>query len=184
MSKHTCLYYDSDKSLLELIVPYFEQGFRNNEMCIWIVPQSLGVEAARSYLFKEIKDMHKYTSKGQMEFFTAEDFYTHEGKFDVDRVINVWSGKERQALKLGFSGVCASGDASWVPGGDWESLTKYEKVVNDKIAQSHITALCTYPSEKYDMSKLFALSFFHGTTIREKDGKLDVLMSRDSSHFK
>ena len=35
MGSHTCLYYESEENLLELVSSFFEQGFRTNDLCLY-----------------------------------------------------------------------------------------------------------------------------------------------------
>jgi hypothetical protein len=174
MSKHTALYYESEKNLLEFIVPYFEQGFRENELCMWVVPQSLGVEGAKAVLGERIKDLNKYLEKGQIEVLSHKDAYLKAGEFSPDNILRMVDKKMEYALKQGFSGLRSSGDVSWLQEKDWDKWVAYEEVLDKLISKKNIIGLCTFPVEKFDVSKLLNLSASHGVTIRKKDGNTDI----------
>jgi len=178
MNSHTCLYYESEENLLELVSSFFEQGFRNNELCLWIVPQSLGVDGARVVLNNKIKDLNKYIEKNQFELLSHKDVYFHSGVFNPVDTLASFAKKELDVLNQGFSGFRVSGDASWVQEKDWDKMVAYEKDADRLICQRKITALCTYPSRKFDMSKLFTLSFSHQVIIRKENDKTDILMDK------
>lgn len=183
MNNHTCLYYDSEKNLLEFIAPYFEQGFRSNELCVWIVPQSISIERGKKLLSNEITDLGTYLEKGQIEILSHLDFYLRSGSFNPDDVMKTWIEKETQALKLGYSGLRVSGDTSWVRDEYWEGLVDYEKMLNDMISKYKINVLCTYPVENFDVGKIFTVGFSHGATVRKRGDKTDILMNRDLTSF-
>ncbi|MGA2774647.1 MAG: MEDS domain-containing protein [Candidatus Omnitrophota bacterium] len=178
MGSHTCLYYESEENLLELVSSFFEQGFRTNKLCLWVVPQSLGVKGAKAALSKKIKDLDIYIEKDQLELLSHEDVYLKSGIFNADDTLALFAKKWQDVLKQGFSGLCVSGDASWLEKKDWDKITTYEKEVDKLIPQREITALCTYPAEKFDMVNLFSLSFSHDLIIRKNNDKTDILMDR------
>ncbi len=33
---HICLFYETKKDLIEVLVPYLKAGLQNNELCMWI----------------------------------------------------------------------------------------------------------------------------------------------------
>jgi hypothetical protein len=183
MSKHTCLYYESKENLLEFIVPFFEQGLRVNELCEWIVPQSLGVEGAKAVLGERIKDLNIYIEKGRFELLSHKDSYLKSGIFSPDELLEILDKKEKDALKQGFSGLRSSGDVSWLQEKDWDSWVAYEKALGKFMSKAKVTALCTFPIEDFDVSKLLILSYFHGVSIRKKDGKTDILKGEDTTAF-
>jgi len=178
MSSHTCLYYESEKSLLELITYFFQQGLSTNRLCLWVVPQSMGIKGAKEALREKIKDLDAYIKKGQFEFLSHKDVYLRGGKFDPAVVLAYYAGREKDIVERGFSGLCVSGDASWMPKEDWAKMEAYEKEADKRISKGEIMALCTYPSQKFDVSHLFSLSFSHDLILKGDGGKMDVLIDK------
>jgi len=43
---HFCHFYESKSDLLEMLVPYFEAGLRDNERCLWVASDPLTAEEA------------------------------------------------------------------------------------------------------------------------------------------
>jgi len=178
MGNHTCLYYDSEKSLLEMVSCFFDQGLRSNALCLWVMPSSLKVEVAKAALRNKIKDLDTYIEKHQLELLSPEDVYLKGGVFNPDDALAFYGNKETDALSRSYSGLYVSGDASWLDKKDWEKLVNYEKEADRWISQSTITALCTYPSHKFDASHLFSLSFSHNLIIKGSEGKTDILINK------
>jgi two-component system, sensor histidine kinase PdtaS len=178
MGSHTCLSYECEKSLLELLKSFFEQGLKIRELCLWVVPASLGVQGARKAMGRLIKGLDSYIEIGQFELCSHKDVYLGSGSFDSDEALRILADKEQDTLKRGFSGLRVSGDASWLSEGDWDKFIIYEKEADKLISGGKITALCTYPAEKLDSAKLFRLSFFHNLVISKRKGKADILMDK------
>lgn len=173
--KHICLFYNSKKDLLELVVPYFKEGLRNNEFCVWVVSGLLGIKDAKAVLSKAVGNLNKYIKEGQLEILNYKDVYLKSGMFNSDRVLKSWAEKEKQALKRGFNGLRVSGDASWLQSKDWEKFVDYEKTIDYVIDKHKITALCTYPLENHDLANMFILSMNHKVAFSNKDGHWHVL---------
>jgi len=172
--RHICLFYDSQKDLLELAIPYFMEGLRANEMCIWVV-SDLGIKGAKAALSKKVKNMDKYIKKGQLEIIGFNDWYLKSGKFNPKKVLTGWIEKEKQALRQGYNGLRASGDLFWLQRKDWGRWIHYETKV-DKIIEKHkMTMLCTYPLNKFDLSDIFILSKNHRFAFSNKNGQWHIL---------
>src|SRR2546428_6333625 len=44
---HCCHFYQTQKELLETLVPYFKAGLESREFCFWLVPEPLTEAKAR-----------------------------------------------------------------------------------------------------------------------------------------
>jgi hypothetical protein len=178
MNNHACLCYETQEKLLGLVANFFEQGLRANELCVWIVPQSLGIDGSRAALGEKIKDLNTYMEKGQFELLSHKDVYLKSGKFNPVGALKLLAEKGQDAARRGFDRFRVSGDASWVQKEDWDELFIYEKNADKLLSEKKIAALCTYPTENIDVSILFNLGFSHSHIIREKDNKVEILTSK------
>ncbi|MFH0940801.1 MAG: MEDS domain-containing protein [Candidatus Omnitrophota bacterium] len=173
--KHMCMFYGSSKDLLELVVPYFREGFERNKFCVWAVPESLGLKEAQQALSEGIGELKEYMDKGQLRLFEARSLYNRSGRFVRAEVLDGWAKIAEEALSLGFDGIRASGDASFLPQEEKDELLCYEKEADAFIRESKVEVLCTYPMHKTDLNEMFILSTCHGTTFSNKNGKLEIL---------
>lgn len=174
MGEHSCLYYHSLEDLCSVTASFFQEGIRKNELCLWIIPEGLGVEAAKMALRETLKDLDKYVETGQLEIREPHKWYTPSGEFDPEETLNAWAQKERQALDLGFSALCVIGDGSGIPEADKEKFIAYESSAAKAISQSKISALCTYSTEKFSEDEMRILSGHHGATLSNFHGKLAI----------
>jgi hypothetical protein len=86
-----------------------------------------------------------------------------------------WTEKLKQALKQGYNGLRLSGDITWIKGKDWERWVDYEKKADILINKHKMTALCTYPIRKFDLSDVFVLSTNHRFAFSNINGQWHIL---------
>jgi hypothetical protein len=56
---HFCQFYETKEDLIDMLVPYFKAGLENNEFCMWIISEPLGVEDAKEALKKVLPNKKK-----------------------------------------------------------------------------------------------------------------------------
>jgi len=111
---HFCQFYQTKTDLDDVLVPYFRAGLENNEFCMWITSRPLEVKGAKTSLKKAVKNLDDYIKKRQIEILDYSQWYTKSGKFGVDKVLQGWVRKERQAVKEGFAGLRLTGNTFWL----------------------------------------------------------------------
>ena len=62
---HLCQFYESKQDLIDILVPYFTEGLRSNEFCMWVTSPPLEVEEAKEALRKAVPDLDRYVQKGR-----------------------------------------------------------------------------------------------------------------------
>ncbi|MBS7268681.1 MAG: MEDS domain-containing protein, partial [Candidatus Freyarchaeota archaeon] len=170
-----CQFYESKEDLIDILVPYFAAGLRNNEFCLWVVSPLLGVEEAWAELKKAVPELEHYREKGQIEILPHNDLYISGGKFDADRVLNGILEKEKTALARGFEGLRATGDSLWLEKNLWKSFVDYEARVNDAIGNHRIIVICTYGLGKCSGNDVVDVIRNHeGTLVRKGQSWLVV----------
>src|SRR5258705_2040595 len=128
---HFCQFYETKQDLLEILVPYFKPGLENKEFCLWIVssPQ-LTIAEAKTALGKNFPNLNEQVADGNMEIKNATDWYMEGDVINLDRAINVWDEKYRQALARGYAGMRASGDTLWLAEKNWKDFNIYENKID------------------------------------------------------
>ena len=141
---HFCQFYQTKADLMDILVPYFKAGLENNEFCMWVTSQPLGVEEAKEALRGAVPDLDIYVEKGQIEIIPYTDCYIKEDIFDAERVLNGWVEKLNQALVNGYDGLRLTGNISWLEKRDWNYFVNYEEEIDRIIGNYQMIALCTY----------------------------------------
>lgn len=145
---HVCLFYETKRDLLELLVPYFAAGLKNNEFCLWITASPLGPEEAERALAAVVPDLKERKKRGQLEIIPYDRWYTASGRFDVNKALKKCVETETRVMGGGYAGLRVTGNASWLDDGSWGSFLGYERAVDEAIDGHRMLALCAYPMKK------------------------------------
>jgi len=165
---HLCQFYESKHDLTEILVPYFAEGLRSNEACVWVTSEPLKEREAAAALEKVVPDIAQYIEKGQLFILPYTEVHMKGGTFDADRVIQWWLEKEQEALNRGFEGMRLAGNTFWIEQDLWDAFTDYEETVNDALEGHRIIAVCPYSLEKCSGSDVTDVIRNHGGTIIKK----------------
>ena len=141
---HLCQFYENKQDLIDILVPYFAEGLRSNEFCMWVTSPPLEVEEATKALEESVPDLEDYVKKGQIEIISYTNWYLLKGKFDSKRVLQGWVDKEKAAIEHGFEGLRLTGNTFWIERDLWNSFVDYEEAINSVIGDHHMIAVCTY----------------------------------------
>ena len=141
---HLCQFYENKEDLIDILVPYFAEGLRNNEFCMWVTSPPLEVEEARAALSKALPNLDEYFRKGQIEIISYDNWYLLGGKFDLNIVLQGWVQKEKDAIQRGFDGLRLTGNTFWIERNLLGKFVDYEETVNAIIGEHKMIALCTY----------------------------------------
>ena len=174
---HICQFYQTPQDLLEVLVGYFQQGLQNNEFCMWVTSEPLGIDEATNALRSVVPDLDERIRQGQIEFLDYRQWYFPDDQFDADLVLQRWVGREHAALTLGYEGLRFSGNITWVGTSGWNAFSDYEATVNEVIGSRHILALCTYPLDKCGGVEMLEVLRNHPLALVEKEGKWEVIQS-------
>ncbi|GAG33844.1 unnamed protein product, partial [marine sediment metagenome] len=174
---HLCQFYHTKRDLIDILVPYFKAGLENNEFCMWITAEPLGVEEAKASLKKKVRNLDDYIKKGQIEILEYSQWYIKSGKFDSDSVLQGWVEKEEQALKKGFNGLRLTGNTFWLEKKDWKDFTEYEAAVDSVIGNYRMIAICSYSLEKCGASNVIDVVSNHKYSLIRKEGKWELVES-------
>jgi hypothetical protein len=174
---HICQLYETKEDLIDVLVPYFKAGLENNELCVWITSEPLGVEEAKASLENAVGALDSYTKKHQIEIINAGEWYMKSGKFDSEGVLQALHQKEELALEKGFKGLRLSGNISWLERRDWEDFAGYEATVDVAIGKHNITAICSYLLTKCMISDIVNIVSNHGCTLIKQEGNWEGIKS-------
>ena len=174
---HICQFYSTKEDLTDILIPYFKAGLENNELCLWVTSDPLGVEAAKKDLRSAIPDLDTYLEKGQIEIIPYSDWFIAGGVFNSERILNSWVEKHLHASDSGYDGVRLSGNTFWLEKEDWNNFVEYKKQTDDVIDNYRMIALCTYSLDRHDPSEIIDLVVNHQFVLLKRDGKWERIES-------
>ncbi len=171
---HFCHFYETKEDLLDILVPYFKTGLENNEYCMWVTSEPLTHEMAENAMMKAIPNFKKYLKKKQIEIVPYTGWYLKNNTLDLERILNDWVDKLKDALSKGFDGLRVSGNTAWLEKKDWVDFTEYEEQVNTVIPKYQMMAICTYQLDKCGPREILDVIQNHQFALvkRKKEWKL------------
>ena len=172
---HFCLFYDSKSDLLETLAPYCKAGLENGEYCLWVVAEPVKETEARQALAGVVPNFDRYLREQSIEIVAAQDWYLHNGAFDLTRVIKGWTEKLARAMARGYAGVRVTGDTAWLNKRDWRDFCEYEESLNQAIAHQHLAVLCTYPLAACSAAEILDVVQTHQFTVAKRHGSWEVI---------
>lgn len=143
---HAFFLYSSTEERLSLIAEYFQQGLANNELCIFVTPETPR-QAIESFARVGL-DVGEAVAQGSLRIFEMNETYLPDGHFVSDYMLNNVSNFMEDAKAQGYSGLRTAGEMSWLdahPEAMKEAVT-YEAGVNGlNEPKPAFTGLCLYP---------------------------------------
>lgn len=177
---HLCQFYETKDDLVNILVPYFTAGLRNNEFCMWITSPPLEAEEAKQALKKSVPELDQYIQKGQIEILPYTEWYLLGGSFNSDRVLRDWAKKEKAALDSGFDGLRLTGNTFWLERTGWKAFTEYEEQINNTIGKHRMIAVCTYSLDKCNAHEVIDVVKNHQFALIKRSGKWELIESSET----
>jgi PAS domain S-box-containing protein len=174
---HLCQFYGTKADLIDTLIPYFKAGLEANEFCMWVTSEPLTAAEAEAALAKALPRFSRFKANGQIEIVDYSRWYTLDGKFDADRVLQGWIGKLEAALERGFQGLRGTGNIFWLEKEYWQDFTLYEALVDRAISTRRMLALCTYPIERCSIREILDVSANHQLTLVREGERWEVLQN-------
>jgi len=174
---HLCQLYETREDLIEILVPYFAEGLRNNEFCMWVTSEGLSEKEAEKAMRRAVPNFDRYLIKGQMEIVPHTEWYLKDGAFNLQRVLNAWIDKLNQALAKGYDGIRVTGNTAWLEKRDWKIFTEYEEEVNNVIGKYQMMAICTYSLDRCGASEVIDVVRNHRFALIRRRGEWELMES-------
>lgn len=147
---HSCQFYRDFDQLLELVAPYVADGLKNNEGCLWVLPEKVTTKAASAVLARHVGRVEKFFASGQLEMQSHTTWYLdRSGRLkSFEEISSALLVKQDRALAKGFKFLRAAGDTGWVSGTEQsKSFIDYEMKVNAALGKTKVAAICTYRAD-------------------------------------
>jgi DNA-binding CsgD family transcriptional regulator len=178
---HCCHFYQTQKDLLETLIPYFKAGLEGKEFCLWIVDQSLTEPQARRSLRRALPHSDQYLTEGNIEIVSAQKWYFDGGAFSPKQALRRWNQKLKQASARGYAGMRVAGNTAWLRRKDWKRFGAYEQGLTKSFARKAVIILCSYFVPTWGAADVFDVARTHGFAIARRYGKWEVLERRTPS---
>lgn len=172
---HFCQFYQTREDLTDILVPYFSEGLRSNELCIWITSDPLTKQQAQDALRNKLPDLDLYLENGQLEILPYSYWYAREGGFDSRKVLNACKDKLNHALASGYEGLRLSGNKFRHEKDRWEEFRAYEEEIDGNIDGYQMIALCSYPLDSCSASEILDIVKHHQFALAKREGSWELI---------
>lgn len=172
---HFCHFFDTEKDLADILIPFFKEGLENNEYCLWIVYDPMTVQMAINLIESAFPDFRNYFKAGKIEILPHTDFYLKDGVFHSIRIINTIEKKLRDAIDTGMDGMRLNGNTSWLDHKGWDNFIEYEGALNKAIADKKLIVLCAYSLAKSSASDVLDVASVHDCAVTKRRGNWEIL---------
>lgn len=177
---HFCQFYKTRQDLMDILVPYFMAGLKNNEFCMWVTSKPLSDRQALKALRDVLPDIDDYLEKGQIEIIPHTGWYLEDGVFDARRILRGWIDRCHKARARGYDGLRLSGNTFWLENKDWKSFVEYEGEIGKSIGEYDMIAMCTYSIDRCSAAEIIDVVTNHEFALIKREGEWAVI--EDSKH--
>src|SRR5215203_4170413 len=173
---HFCQFYRTKEDLIDTLVPYFLEGLRNNELCLWVTSENLRVEEARGLLRDALPDFDDHDARGQIGIYDFRDWYLKSGG-SPSQALQAWVDHERLAIENGYQGLRLAGDTAWLERSGWDEFVAYEEAVNGTFRNFRIVGICTYHLESCTAEDVIDVCRNHQFALTRRAGDWELIES-------
>jgi len=163
---HLCLIYENRQEQMDAIIPFIRKGLERNEQCVYIADENTSESVVDSLQEAGI-DAAGAIATGALAVLTKQDAYLKKGYFDPDWMISFLTEATAKAKEAGFKALRATGEMTWVFGGDpgVERLVEYEAKLNYFFPKNDCLAICQYNRKRFPPEIIMDVIRTHPTVI-------------------
>jgi hypothetical protein len=147
--RHVCAFFNSEEEEYRVLLPFIRDGFQCGDKAIHVVDPGQQ-QAHLQRLAGAGIDTTAAQNSGQFELLTNREAYIRDGRFDQDRMLEVFAQLASGNAKGGFalSRICCRMD--WVADGPYvDDVIEFESRVNDLWSHHDDAVICTYHLSKF-----------------------------------
>jgi hypothetical protein len=149
-ARHVCAFFNSEDEEYRVLLPFIQEGFKCGDKAVHVINQNQRTDHLQRLTGVGI-DPIAAEKAGQLEVRTNSDVYIREGRFDQDRMLQVFeqlaSGNAKGDFPLSRI-VCRMDwvveDRSYV-----DDVIEFESRVNDVWRRHDDAVICTYHLSKF-----------------------------------
>ena len=179
---HFCIFYETKRDLLDILVPYFKAGVRDNELCVCYGGsyEFHTIPEAKQRLSKKLPQLDELVKAGKMEILERKDWFGDAANISIPRTLNRFQKKVASALRRGFSGLRGHGSSPWLKLHVGESgFRNYEQELDLLLANQPAICLCTFPLFLTGAEQILDTARTHHFALTVRHGKWKKVEIRD-----
>jgi hypothetical protein len=149
-ARHVCAFFNNDEEEYRVLLPFIKDGFECGHKAVHVV----NPEQRNDHLNRLIAagiDTAGAAQSGQFELKTNTEAYLREGRFDKDRMVEVFEQLASANARGGFPLSRIVCRMDWVvEGGSYaDDVVEFESRVNEVWNRHEDAVICTYYLRKF-----------------------------------
>jgi MEDS: MEthanogen/methylotroph, DcmR Sensory domain len=144
-SRHVCAFFTSDEEEYRVLLPFIKDGLESGDKAVHV----LNPEQRQDHLQRLAAagiDAAAAQQRGQLELRTNTEVYLPDGRFDQDRMLEVFERLASGNAEGGFplSRICCRMDWAVEGRSHVDDVIEFESRVNDVWRHHDDAVICTY----------------------------------------
>ena len=148
--RHVCAFFNSDDEEYRVLLPFIKDGFECGDKAIHVVNPGQHSDHLKRLAEAGI-DAEAARQSGQFELRTNTEAYLRDGRFDKERMLEVFEQLASGTAREGFprSRIVCHMDWAVEAGSHVDNLVEFESRVNDVWLRHEDAVICTYNLAKF-----------------------------------
>jgi MEDS: MEthanogen/methylotroph, DcmR Sensory domain len=149
-ARHVCAFFNGDEEKYRVLLPFIKDGFACGDKAIHVVNPDRRCDHLQRLTAAGI-DPKAAQERGQFELKTNTDAYLRDGRFDQDRMLEVFEQLASGNAKGGFplSRIVCQMDWAAEHRSHIDDLVEFESQVNDVWRRHDDAVICVYDLAKF-----------------------------------
>lgn len=165
-TRHVCAFFNSDDEAYRVLLPFIKGGFECGDKAVHVVNPDQRPDHLRRLAGAGI-DTTAAQQSGQFELRTNTETYLRDGRFDQDRMLEVFEQLASSTAKAGFPLSRVVCHMDWAAEGQShiDNLVEFESRVNDVWDRHDDAVICVYDLAKFGGSTVMDIIRTHPMII-------------------
>lgn len=172
---HFCVFYETKRDLLDVLVPYFKVGLERGEFCLWVLAEDLTPEEALYELSAEVPDFDRHFSQGDLQMISREQWFYDSERLDLHAVIDRFKEVCRNALSRGYVGMRFEGSSAWLAMRETGQFHEFESELDQLVAGQQMIVLCSFPLKQSGAEQMLSAARTHQFTLVRRQGSWEIV---------
>lgn len=149
-TRHVCAFFNNEEEEYRVLLPFIKDGFRCGDKAVHVVNPDQHHDHLHR-LGEQGIDTAAAQQSGQLEVRTNTEAYLRDGRFDKDRMLEVFEQLASGNAKGGFPLSRIVCRMDWVvdQGSHVDDVVEFEARVNDVWSEHDDAVICTYHLGKF-----------------------------------
>jgi len=164
--RHVCAFFNNDEEEYRVLLQFIKDGFDSGDKVIHVVNPDQHNDHLNRLKAAGI-DTESALERGQFELRTNTEVYVRDGRFDQNRMLEVFEKLASDSVTEGFprSRIVCHMDWAVDAGSHVDNLIEFESRVNDVWLRHEDAVICTYNLTKFSADAVIDLMRTHPMII-------------------